>query len=299
MANLKEVRDRISSVQNTQQITKAMKMVAASKLRRAQMAVTQMRPYTNKLNEMLRNILSNLGGDVNSSFGVERPVVSACLVVITSDKGLCGAFNANIMKEAVVKIEQDYREVRANGKLTILCIGKKGYDFFRKNFEDCKVKDDFVNLFHDLSFDTASQVSTKLMRCFEDGSYDNIAVAYGRFKNPAVQIPEVEQFLPVEKIEDEGTEKAAGMVADYIFEPNKNDLLNQLIPDIIKAQFHKYLLDTNASEHGARMTAMDAASENAKELIKELKLTYNKARQEAITNQILEIVGGAAALENG
>ncbi len=299
MANLKEVRDRISSVQNTQQITKAMKMVAASKLRRAQMAVTQMRPYTNKLNEMLRNILSNLGGDVNSSFGVERPVEHACLVVITSDRGLCGAFNTNIIKEAVAKIERDYKEVRANGNLSILCVGKKGHEFFRKNYADCKIHANFVDLFHDLSFENVSNVSNRLMKAFESGSYDSIAVAYGRFKNPAVQIPEVEQFLPVEKMEAEGEEDASGILADYTFEPNKDELLEQLIPDIIKAQFYKYVLDTHASEHGARMTAMDAATENAGELIKDLRLAYNKARQEAITNQILEIVGGAAALENG
>ena len=299
MANLKEVRDRIASVQNTQQITKAMKMVAASKLRKAQMAVTQMGPYTNKLNEMLRNILSNLGGDVNSSFGVERPVVAACLVVVTSDRGLCGAFNANIIKAAVTKIEKDYSAVRENGHLSILCIGKKGYEFFRKNYSDCKVHGDFVDLFHDLSFENVSKVATKLMTAFEKGDYDNLAVAYGRFKNPAVQIPEVEQFLPVAKIEAEGEAEAKGMLADYTFEPNKDELLEQLIPDIIKAQFYKYVLDTSASEHGARMTAMDAATENAGELIKDLRLAYNKARQEAITNQILEIVGGAAALENG
>ncbi len=298
MANLKEVRDRIASVQNTEQITKAMKMVAASKLRRAQQAITQMRPYTNKLNEMLRNILSNLGGDANTSFGVERPVHSACMVVITSDRGLCGAFNANILKAAVAKIESDYADVRANGKLSILCIGKKSYDFFKKNYADCKILNDFVDLFHDLSYDNVARVSNKLMTAFEDGSYDSLSVAYSRFKNPAVQIPEVEQFLPVAKMEA-GEEKKSGMLADYVFEPDKDELLEQLIPNIIRAQFHKFMLDTHASEHGARMTAMDAATENAKDLIKELKLQYNKARQEAITNQILEIVGGAAALENG
>ena len=295
MANLKEVRDRIQSVKNTQQITKAMKMVAASKLRRAQDAIVQMRPYANKLNEMLRNILSNLEGGANTSFGEERPVEKACVVVVTSSKGLCGAFNSNIIKQAIAIINGQYADVRAKGNLTILCVGKKGYEFFKKApYADCQLIDDYVELFNDLSFDNVSTVSKRLMQSFERGIFDSVTVAYGQFKNAAVQIPMADQFLPVAKLEKE--EGASKHKADYIFEPNKEELLEHLVPSIIQTQFQKYVLDTHASEHGARMTAMEAASENAQELIGELQLSYNKARQEAITNEILEIVGGAAAL---
>ena len=295
MANLKEVRDRIESVKNTQQITKAMKMVAASKLRRAQDAIVQMRPYANKLDQMLRNILSNLEGDVNTTFGEERVVEKACVVVVTSNKGLCGAFNSNIIKKAVALINGKYANVRANGHLTILCVGKKGYEFFKKPpYADCTLINDYVELFDDLSFENVSTVSKRLMESFERGIYDAITVTYGQFKNAAMQIPQAAQFLPVAKLEKE--EGGSQLKADYIFEPNKEKLLDHLVPSIIQTQFQKFVLDTHASEHGARMTAMDAATENAQDLLGELKLSYNKARQEAITNEILEIVGGAAAL---
>jgi len=297
MANLKEVRDRIKSVKNTQQITKAMKMVAASKLRRAQMAITQMRPYANKLNEMLVNILSNLEGDANTAFGKERAVEKVCMVVVTSNKGLCGAFNNNVIKAAVAKIDDKYNGVRKAGNLTILPIGKKGYDFFRKRYEDCTIITDHIQLFSDLSFDNVAKVSQSLMDSFEALEYDVVDAAYGRFRNAAVQFPECTQFLPVEKLEKKEGEEGAKHKADYIFEPNKEDLLKHLVPSILQTQFHKFLLDTHASEHGARMTAMDAATENAEELVKELKISYNKARQEAITKELSEIVGGAAALE--
>jgi F-type H+-transporting ATPase subunit gamma len=300
MANLKEVRDRIQSVINTQQITKAMKMVSASKLRRAQDAIVQMRPYADKLNEMLRNILSNLEGDADTTFGEERPYNRTCVVVITSNRGLCGAFNANIIKEAIATINDKYGDVRAKGNLDIIPIGKKGYEFFSKSeYKDCRIIDDYVMLFDDLSFDTVSVVSKRIMDCFSRGLYDSVTVAYGRFKNAAVQVPMAEQFLPVAKIEKEEGEVDGGLKADYIFEPTKEGLLENLIPSIIQTQFQKFVLDTHASEHGARMTAMDAATENAEELLGDLKLSYNKARQEAITNEILEIVGGAAALSNG
>ena len=294
MANLKEVRERIKSVKNTQQITKAMKMVAASKLRKAQMAITQMRPYANKLNEMLVNILSNLEGDANTSFGKERPIEAVCMVVVTSNKGLCGAFNNNIIKAAVAKIEEKYDAVRQAGKLTILPIGKKGNDFFRKRYPECARIEDHVALFSDLSFDNVAKVSQQLMDAFEAGEYDVIDASYGQFKNAAVQIPTCVQFLPVAKLEKEPGETTAK--ADYIFEPNKEDLLKHLVPSILQTQFQKFVLDTHASEHGARMTAMDAATENAEELVKDLKVSYNKARQEAITKELSEIVGGAAAL---
>ena len=297
MANLKEVRDRIQSVNNTQQITKAMKMVAASKLRKAQDAIVKMRPYANKLDQILRNILANLEGDANTSFGVERPVEHACLVVITSNRGLAGAFNTNISKAAMAMIEGEFSELAANGKLTVLCIGKKGYDYLRRRQPDLTYDTRYLNLFDNLVFEQTQEVADYLMDAFEYGTYDKVVVAYSRFKNAAVQMAEAVQFLPVARLEAE--DEAPTMRADYIFEPDKSELLEYLVPSILKNTFHKFNLDTHAAEHGARMTAMDKATENAQELLKELKLDYNKARQEAITNQILEIVSGAAALENG
>lgn len=293
MANLKEVRDRIKSVQNTQQITKAMKMVSAAKLRRAQQAIVQMRPYSNKLNAMLRNILSNLGGSSDTSFGVERPVEKACIVVVTSNRGLCGAFNSNVIKSAIATIDEKYADVRAKGNLSMLFIGKRGYEYFKKRYKDVTIIDDYVEIFNELNFDNVSKVAQRLMDAFENQEYDAIEVSYGRFKNAATQFTETERFLPVETL-DEGESSNTW----FIFEPNLEELLEHLVPSILQTQFYKYLLDTHASEHGARMTAMDKASENANELLRDLKVSYNKARQEAITNQILEIVSGAAALEN-
>ena len=296
MANLKEVRERIKSVMNTQQITKAMKMVSAAKLRKAQTAIQQMRPYANKLNEMLRNILSNLDGDADTTFGQERPVEKVCIVVVTSNRGLCGAFNTNVIKSALRTIDDKYAGVRDAGNLTLLFIGKKGYDFFRKRYKDIHYITDYVTLFDDLSFDNVAEVSQYLMDSFQNGTYDAVEVAFGQFKNAATQFPKTEQFLPVAKLEpEEGQDK--NLKADYIFEPGKEGLLDYLVPNLLQTQFHRFLLDTHASEHGARMTAMDKATENAKELLKELRISYNKARQEAITKEILEIVRGAAALE--
>ncbi len=292
-ANLKEVRERIKSVKSTQQITKAMKMVSASKLRRAQTAIQQLRPYANQLNAMLVNILSNLEGDASTSFGEEREIERALIVVVTSNRGLCGAFNANIIKATSQKINTDYADLLKEGKLDMLCIGKKGYDYFKKRIPAEQMNGDHVELFSDLSFDNVAQVSQSLMDAFADKKYDAIHVSYGRFKNAATQFPEVEQFLPVAKLEQEENKSRR---ADYIFEPDKESLLEHLIPSILQTQFQKCLLDTHASEHGARMTAMDKASENAEELMKDLKITYNKARQEAITKELSEIVGGAAAL---
>ncbi len=303
-ANLKEVRERISSVKSTQQITKAMKMVSAAKLRKAQNAITQMRPYADKLNEMLMNILSNLEGDAGTSFGTEREIENAAVVVVTSTRGLCGAFNTNIVKEASRVIEERFAEHRRNKKLTIYFIGKKGFDGMKKKFADVEFNQEHQDLFQDLSFDNIATVSQMLMDSFEDKKYDNIVVCYARFKNAATTIPMADQFLPVPKIEiddadlkQEEKEKTTGK-ADYIFEPSKKELLDHLIPSILQTKFQKYLLDTHASEHGARMTAMSKATDNAEDLIKELKITYNKARQEAITKELSEIVGGAAALES-
>jgi len=292
-ANLKEIRERVRSVQNTQQITKAMKVVSAAKLRKAQQAIVQMRPYADKLNSMLRNILSNVDNDLSIDFAKERPVEKACLVVVTSNRGLAGAFNTNVIKAAMRVIATEYADVRAKGNLTILCIGKKGYDFLKKRYPDCHFISEFVNLFDDLSSQNVVRVSSVVMKGFEEGTFDHVMVAYGRFKNAATQYPEAEQFLPVAKLSAEGTSKQR---AWYIFEPDAESLLGYLIPQILHTQFYRYTLDTHASEHGARMTAMDKASENAEELLRDLRLSYNKARQEAITTEILEIVGGAAAL---
>ena len=295
--NLKEVRDRIASVNNTQQITKAMKMVSAAKLRRAQDAITQMRPYANKLDAMLRNILTNLEGDAGSVFGKERPVERACLVVITSNRGLCGAFNTNVIKAAHATLNGKFANVLANRNLTMVFVGKKGYEHFKKRFTDSSVKlnTDYVNLFEDLSCDHTKQVANYLMSAFEEGRFDAVEVAYGQFRNAALQDTVHVPFLPVPKVEI--TPGDSTMRSDYIFEPSKEGLLNHLIPSILQTQFQKFLLDTHASEHGARMTAMDSATTNANDLLRDLKITYNKARQEAITKEILEIVGGAAALE--
>lgn len=295
MANLKEVRDRIGSVSSTQQITKAMKMVAAAKLRKAQQAIVEMRPYSNKLSQMLSNILSNLEGDVETSFGVARPIKNTLIVVITSNRGLCGAFNSSVNKLARKVIAEKYSEQLAAGNLSILYIGKKGFDFFKKRTDLNHITDykELVN--KDFSFDSSSKVSSLLMEQFEDGKYDAIDIVYGQFKNAAVQNFVVEPFLPVAKIEAD--EKVEAVKADFTFEPSKEELLNFLIPTILKTQFHKTILDSNASEQGSRMTAMEKASENAEEMLKELKINYNKARQEAITAEISEIVGGVAALE--
>lgn len=292
--NLKEVRERIRSVQNTQQITKAMKMVSAAKLRKAQQAITQMRPYADKLNSMLRNIMSNVEGDLSIDLAKERQVEKVCLVVVTSNRGLCGAFNSNVIKAAMQAINTQYADVRAKGNLTLLFVGKRGYDYMKKRYQDCTIISEYVNLFAELSFENVSAISGRLMKAFEDKQYDEVAVAYGRFKNAATQFAEAEKFLPVPKIE----QTESNLRADYIFEPDMKGLLEYLIPNILHTQFFRFMLDTHASEHGARMTAMDKATENAAELLRDLRLSYNKARQEAITNEILEIVGGAAALES-
>ncbi|MCG8327523.1 MAG: ATP synthase F1 subunit gamma [Chitinophagales bacterium] len=296
MANLKEVRDRIKSVKNTQQITKAMKMVSAAKLRRAQDAIISLRPYADRLNVMLSNILSNLEGDAQTSLGEEREIKRACLVVVTSNRGLCGAFNTNVSKSALEAMETKFADVKAQGNLDVLCIGKKGYEYLRRRVSGVNFNTDYMDLFNDLSFDNVAKVPRMLIKAFEEGRYDAVSVAYGKFKNAGTQYTITDQFLPVPKIEKDENDNT---VADYIFEPDQTSLLEYLVPTILQTQFQKYLLDTHASEHGARMTAMDKASENANELLRDLKIMYNKARQEAITNEILEIVGGAAALENG
>jgi len=290
---LKEVRERITSVKSTQQITKAMKMVSAAKLRKAQQAITEMRPYADRLNKMLINILSNLEGGANTAFGQEREINNVAIAIVTSSKGLCGAFNANITKAAISKIEGEYAEHAAAGKLTVVGLGKKGYEALKKRYPNINFIDEHVGIFSNLTFDTISAGAKHLMDGFLDGTYDRVDVAYGQFKNAGLQFPQCVQYLPVPKMEKVDGSKSK---ADYIFEPSKEELLEQLVPTILQTTFQKYVLDTHASEHGARMTAMDAATENAEELMKELKISYNKARQEAITKELSEIVGGAAAL---
>lgn len=292
---LKEVRERIKSVQSTQQITKAMKMVSAAKLRRAQQAITEMKPYANRLDKMMKNIISNLDGDISSPFVQQREVKNVAVVVITSSRGLCGAFNTNIIKAAIAKIESNYTTQRANGNLTLVFVGKKGHDVLRKRYADCTLVKDYIDLFSNLSFDNVSVVSQMLMDKFEAQEFDMVDVCYGQFRNAALQEPECVQFLPVKPMKKLGSE-ISDSKADYIFEPSKEVLLNELIPSILQTSFQKYVLDNHASEHGARMTAMDNATSNAEDLMKELKINYNKARQEAITKELSEIVGGAAAL---
>ncbi len=294
---LKEVRERIKSVQSTQQITKAMKMVSASKLRRAQQAITEMRPYANRLDKMMKNIVSNLDGDISSPFVKIREPKKIAIVVITSNRGLCGAFNTNIIKEAIIKVEGQYAGQRAAKNLTLIFVGKKGYDVLKKRYSDCTLNRDFVDLFSDLSFENVSSVAEMLMNGFTSGEFDVVDVCYGQFRNAALQEPKAVQFLPVSKVEVKDVINSKSK-ADYIFEPDKEGLLNELIPSILQTTFQKFVLDNHASEHGARMTAMDNATTNAEELMKELKINYNKARQEAITKELSEIVGGAAALNN-
>ena len=296
--NLKEVRDRIASIKNTQQITKAMKLVSAAKLRKAQQAIQQMRPYADKLNEMLRNILSNLEGDAETVFGQEREVKKACIVVVTSNRGLAGAFNTNLIKQTVHLVNGKYADVRAQGGLSLLFIGKKGYEYFRRRYQDCNIISGYVDLFNDLSYEHVSNTSQFLMNRFAEGDFDAVEVVYAHFKNAAMQFPINEQWLPVAKMEKVESGDSSHR-ADYIFDPDKEQLLGYLVPSILQTTFQKFLLDTHSSEHGARMTAMDKATENADELLRDLRISYNKARQEAITKELSEIVGGAAALENG
>ncbi|TVR80371.1 MAG: ATP synthase F1 subunit gamma [Saprospirales bacterium] len=298
-ANLKEVRERIASVNSTQQITKAMKMVSAAKLRKAQDAITRLRPYSQKLEEMMAKLLAGLEGDTSTVYNQKRNVDQVLMVIVTSNRGLCGAFNSNIIKAAVAKIESDYAEERNSGKLVLACIGKRGYDYFKNRYRKVKVVNDYVDLFSNLSFENVSNLTKLIMWRFEQEKYDVVDIVYGSFKNAGVQLPVVEQFLPVEVIQaTEANENEDDFNADYIIEPSKEELVKEMVPTILQIQFQKCLLDTHAAEHAARMTAMDKATENANELLKDLKIHYNKARQESITGELLEIVAGADALSS-
>ena len=292
MASLKEVRARITSINSTQQITKAMKMVAAAKLRRAQDSITQFRPYAKKLSQMLGTVSAGAESASESLYKQARPVDRALIIVVTSDRGLCGAFNTNAVKAALLLIDQNYAAQARSGNVEIMAIGKKGAEAFsRRGFV---VNRDHVDAFGSLSFATVKLAAEDAMAAFAAGRYDVIEIVYNEFKNAAMQIVRTEQMLPIVATATVGM----GASINYTFEPSEDEIITELIPKTLKTQLYKAVLDSNASEHGARMTAMDKATENAGELLKELRLVYNRTRQAAITTEILEIVGGAEALAN-
>ncbi|MBT8301691.1 MAG: ATP synthase F1 subunit gamma [Maribacter sp.] len=286
MANLKEIRNRISSVSSTMQITSAMKMVSAAKLKKAQDAITAMRPYADKLTELLQNLSASLDADAGSTYADNRPVNKVLIVAITSNRGLCGAFNSNIIKQCTSLREDTF----AGKQVDYVTIGKRGNDLLGKT---ATVTANHSDVFDHLSFENVALIAEELMELFKDGSYDRIQMVYNKFKNAATQIVMVEQFLPI--VPADGNESSS---TDYIFEPTEAEIVETLIPKSLKTQLYKAVRDSFASEHGARMTAMHKATDNATELRDQLTLTYNQARQAAITNEILEIVGGAEALSN-
>ncbi|WP_077403492.1 ATP synthase F1 subunit gamma [Cellulophaga omnivescoria] len=289
MANLKEIRNRIASVSSTMQITSAMKMVSAAKLKKAQDAITAMRPYSDKLTELLQSLSANLDADSGSKFSEEREINKVLIVSITSNRGLCGAFNSNILKQSVSLAENTY----AGKEVEFLAIGKKSNDFLSKNYN---VIANHSAVYDDLTFDNVAAIAENLMELFVNGAYDKIEVVYNKFKNAATQIVITEQFLPIVAVAS--NKEVSANNTDYIYDPSEKEIVEQLIPKSLKTQLYKGVRDSFASEHGARMTAMHKATDNATELRDQLKLTYNKARQAAITNEILEIVGGAEALNN-
>ena len=282
MANLKEIRNRISSVSSTMQITSAMKMVSAAKLKKAQDAITAMRPYSDKLTQMLVNLSSSV--DFENVYLSPRKVKNKLIVCVTSNRGLCGAFNSNVIKKCTVIANSSDESV------SFLCIGKKGADILSKNYNVVQTNNE---IFDDLTFENISAIAEKLMSMFLNKEFDSVQIVYNKFKNAATQIVIQEQYLPIENNDSENDQKET---SDYIFEPSQVEIISELIPKSLKTQLYKSIRDSYASEHGARMTAMHKATDNATELRDQLKLTYNKARQAAITNEILEIVGGAEAL---
>ncbi len=286
MANLKEIRNRITSIGSTMQITSAMKMVSAAKMKKTQDAITQMRPYADKLTELLQSLSATLEGEVGGVYSEQKEVSKVLLVVITSNRGLCGGFNSSVVKATIKNIENNYK----GKQVDLLTIGKKGNDILTKTFT---VVENHNEVYDDLTFDNVAVIAEKLMSLFAEGQYDKVELVYNQFKNAATQIETIEQFLPIAPMEGEST-----VNTDYIFEPSKAEIVLELIPKSLKTQLYKAVRDSFASEHGARMTAMHKATDNATELRNDLLLTYNKARQAAITSEILEIVGGAEALNN-
>ncbi len=293
MANLKEIRTRLSSIKTTRQITSAMKMVSAAKLRKAQDAIIQMRPYALTLLNILKSLANNIESEEVDIFKENRPVKKALFIVITSNKGLCGAFNSNIAKQVINELSDDYTDLSQNNAFDLICIGKKGAELLiAKGF---KIKETRNELLDDLNYQDIKKLAFELTQSYVDGKYDLIKIYYNQFKNAATQEVISEQYLPFKTEED--IKEESNQKLDYILEPSKEEIVKDLIPKSLKIQLYKALLDSNASEQGARMTAMHKATDNATELIKELQLDYNKARQATITNEILEIVGGAEALK--
>lgn len=294
MPSLKEVRNRISSVKSTQQLTSAMKLVAASKLRRAQNAILKMRPYAMKLRDLLQDLSSSIENSDEHVFSEERELNNVLLIIVTSNKGLCGSFNANVIKAATSHINNNYKNHYREGHLFLFTIGKKAYDFFKKKkYQNLKYD---IDLLEDLKFEKVAPIAEELMKEFSEKKYDKIEIIYNRFKNAAVHKLVIEQYLPISTEQEKKKEKHEQQ-NDYIFEPSKEEIVKELIPKTLKIQLYKALLDSYASEQGARMTAMHNATDNAQELLRELNLKYNKARQASITNELLEIISGAEALK--
>jgi len=287
MANLKEIRNRITSIGSTMQITSAMKMVSAAKLKKAQDAITKMKPYANKLTELLQGLSASLDSETGGVFSEQREISKVLLVVITSNRGLCGGFNSNIVKEVEHLIENDYKTKQVD----ILSIGKKANDLLKKTHT---IIDNKSDVFDALTFENVANIAENIMQLYAEGSYDKIQLVYNQFKNAATQIPTIEDYLPIKP--EAGSDTKSN--SDFIFEPSKAEIVLELIPKSLKTQLYKAIRDSFAAEHGARMTAMHKATDNATELRDDLLLMYNKARQAAITNEILEIVGGAEALNN-
>ena len=295
MAGLKEVRIRIASVKSTQQITNAMKMVAASKLRKAQMAIVKLRPYAAKLREILQNLSASIDNSEENIYSQERKPEKILLVVIASNRGLCGGFNSNIIKMTLSLLNGQYREQAAMNQVSLITIGRKATEFFvKRKFNVIESHDE---LYDQLTFANSSVISEKMMKSFADKDYDRIELIYNQFKNAAVQNLIVEQYLPITPPSAPSASAAPAVAADYIFEPSKEEIVRELIPKTLRIQLFKAVLDSFASEQGARMTAMQKATENAKDLLRDLNISYNKARQNAITNALIEIVSGAEALK--
>jgi F-type H+-transporting ATPase subunit gamma len=295
VASLKEVRIRIESIKSTQQITSAMKLVSASKLRRTQNAVQALAPYASKLREILGNLSSSIDNTEEAVYTTVRPVQKVLLIVVTSNRGLCGPFNTNVIKAAKAHIDENYRDHNKNGHLDIFTIGRKGTDFFKKNLYN--VINSNNDIFDTLTFANTTAIAEALMASFAAKKYDTIEIIYNHFKNAGQQVMTIDQFLPIIPVKAAQNTKDSKQNADYIFEPEKAVLIRELLPKMLKVQLYKTILDSFAAEHGARMTAMSQATENATDLLKQLRLSYNKARQNAITKELLEIVSGAEALK--
>ena len=297
MANLKEVRTRIDSVNSTKQITSAMKMVAASKLRKSQNAILALRPYADKFSEIMRNITNSVdNNDMSSVYAEERPVERVLIIPISSNKGLCGVFNANVIRSTISLINEEYKDFLESKSLDILCIGSKVEETLK--FKKIAVIGNENTLLDNITYEKAALFAERLMQMFVERKYDKIIFVYNQFKNAATQILVTEQFLPIKTGAGTGTESSMGKDVEYIFQPNKEDIYGEMVPKSLKIQVYKILLDSFTSEQGARMLSMTQATDNATELLKELNLTYNKARQSAITNELVEIVSGADALKS-